>query len=148
MIIDFDLLFVVSKLAIQTPKLMQHFDVARVFFEQRPQREYANLRPTRRYRRFLQNQICLSIVGLLFQNFFQHFDCAFRILFEFSLRLHDSDRRRRDIEKTFLSRLVFRDLRTSQQLAAREKLGLLLKNFLEERNRVTEIAQLNRRQPP
>ena len=122
---------------------MQHFHVARVFFEQGLQRENPDLRPTRRHRRFLQKQICLAIVGFRFQNFLQHFNCAFGILFEFSLRLHHANRRRRDVEKTLLSRFAFRDRRASQQLAAREKLGLLLENFLEERNRVTEIAQLN-----
>ena len=133
----------VPKIVIQTPQLIQHFGVARVLFEQRPQRKNSDLRPTRRQRRFLQKQICLAIVGFPFQNFLQHFDRALGVLFDLSLRFHHSDRRGRDVEKTFLSRFAFRDFRTSQQFAACEKLRLLLKNFLEQRNRVTEIAQLN-----
>ena len=82
----------VSKLAIQAPELVQHLDVAGIFFEQRPQREYADLRPARGYGRVFQNQICLPIVRLRFQNFFQHFDRALRIFFNFSLRPHESDR--------------------------------------------------------
>ena len=81
----------VSKLAIQAPELVQHFDVARIFLEQRPQREYADLRPARGYGRVFQSQICLPIVRLLFQNLFQHFDRALRIFFNFSLRPHDGD---------------------------------------------------------
>ena len=47
LIIDFDLLVMVSKLAIQAAELVQHLDVAWIFFQQRPQREHTNFRPTR-----------------------------------------------------------------------------------------------------
>ena len=47
------------------------------------------------------------------------------------------------MEKTLLSRFAFGNLCTAQKLASREKLGLLLKNFLKERNGVTQIAQLD-----
>ena len=66
LIIDFHLVFAVPKLVIQPPQLMQHLLVARIFFEQRPQRENPDLRPARRHRRFLQEQICLTIVRFPF----------------------------------------------------------------------------------
>ena len=47
LIIDFYLLVVVAKLAIQAPEFVQHLDVARIFFQQRPQRKHADLRPAR-----------------------------------------------------------------------------------------------------
>src|SRR2546429_4406341 len=93
LIIDFLLLVAVSELMIQTPKLVQHLDVAGIFFEQRPERENPDLRPARGYGRVFQNQICLPIVRLLFQNFFQHFNRALRIFFNFSLRIHNRERR-------------------------------------------------------
>src|SRR5262249_9969530 len=143
LIVNFDFVFVFAKLVIQTPQLIQHFHVARVLFEQRPQRENCNFRPTRRQRCFLQKQICLAIVGFPFQNFLQHFNRTLRVVFDLSLRFHYADWRGRDVEKTLLCRFSFCDFCATQQLAACEKLGLLLQNFLEERNRITEIAQLN-----
>ena len=47
LIVDFYLLVVVAKLAIQAPKLVQHLDVAGIFLQQRPQRKHADLRPAR-----------------------------------------------------------------------------------------------------
>src|SRR5262249_61874667 len=92
---------------------------------------------------FFKKQICLPIARLCHQNRLQHFNRTLRILFDFSLRLHHADGRGRNVEETFLSRSAFRDLRTSQQLAAREKLRLLPEDLLQERNRVTEIAHLH-----
>src|SRR4029077_14433894 len=77
------------------------------------------------------------------QNLLQHFNSTFWVLFDLSLRFHRANGRGRDLEETFLSRFAFRDLRATQQLAASEKFGLLLKNFLEQRNCVTEMAQLD-----
>src|SRR4029078_11997204 len=63
--------------------------------------------------------------------------------FDLSLRFHHPNRRCRNVEKTLLSRFAFGNLGTAQKLASREKLGVLLKNFLKERNGVTQIAQLD-----
>jgi hypothetical protein len=52
------------------------------------------------------------------------------------------------LKKLFLGRFVFRDLRATQAAGGREKLGLLLQNFLQERNRVTKIAQFNGAERP
>jgi hypothetical protein len=114
LIIGFHFPVAVSKFVIQTSKLVQHFDVAGISFDQRSQREHANLRPAGRYGRFLQSQGCLPMVRFFFQNSLQHFNRVFRVLFNFSLRLHNGYRRSRDIEKTFLCRLAFHYLSAPQ----------------------------------
>ena len=82
LVIDFDFPVAFPKFVIKPTKLVQHFDVARLFFEQRSaSANIANLRPAGRQRGFFQNQICLPIVRLFFQNFLQHFDRVFRVLF-------------------------------------------------------------------
>ena len=66
------------------------------------------------------------------------------VFLDFPLRLHHGERRDRDIEKTFLRRFPFGHLSATQQLTPREKLRFLPEDCLQERDGVTEIAQLDR----
>ena len=110
-VVNFDLRFVLTNVVMQTTELMQHFHVPRIVLQQSPQCEDANIRPASRHRRFFEDEIRLAMVRLVFQNLFDHFHRALRVLFHFSLRFHHRDGRGRDIEKTFLGRFVFCDLR-------------------------------------
>ena len=85
------------------------------------------------------------MVRLFFQDFFQHFHRAFWIFLHFSLRSHNCERCGRHVEQTLFRRFAFRHLSAAQQLATGEKLRLLPQDSLHERDRVSEIAQLDRR---
>ena len=130
---------------IKPPQFVEQFHVAWIFFEQRPQRENADLRPASRDRGFFQRQICLSMVRFIFQNLFDHFHRALRGLLNLALRFHHCERRSRNVEETFFAAFLFRDLGPAQQLATGEKLRLLFQNSLQQRDCVAEIAQLYRR---
>ena len=129
---------------IKPAELMEDFRVARFVFEQSLEREDADLRPARRHRRLFQGEICLSIVGLILQDFFDQLHRALRILFQFALRFHDGKGRGGNVEENFLAGFLLRHFRAAQKLAARQKFRFLFQDPLQKRNRVTEIAQLNR----
>ena len=122
---------------IKLPQLVQQFYVAGIFLEQSSQREHTNFRPTGRDRGFFQGQVRLSIVRLIFQNFFDHFDRALRSPLNLTLRLHHRDRRSRNVEETFFASPLFRDFGSAQQLTSGQKLRLLFQDgkwMVEDRN--------------
>ena len=51
LIVNFDRSLIFSELVMKASELVKDFDVARIFLEQRSQREDADLRPARRYGR-------------------------------------------------------------------------------------------------
>ena len=53
LVVNFDLGLILPKFVIQATKLMQHFQVTRVFFQQGPQGKDADFRPARRHCRLL-----------------------------------------------------------------------------------------------
>ena len=85
----------------QTAQFVQHFHIARIFFEQGPQRENADLRPARRHRGFLQHQIRLSMVRLVLQHLLDHLHRALGIFLHLALRFHHRDRRGRNVKQAF-----------------------------------------------
>ena len=93
LIVNLDLFLALTGLMIKLPQLVQQFYVAGIFLEQSSQREHTNFRPTGRDRGFFQGQVRLSIVRLIFQNFFDHFDRALRSPLNLTLRFHHRDRR-------------------------------------------------------
>ena len=123
---------------------MEHFHVSRTFLKQRAEREHSNLRPAGRDGRFLEHQIRLPVIGLIFENFLDHLHRALRILLHFALRFHDRDGRGRDVEEGLLRRLVLGDFRPPQQLASGQKFRLLPQNSLDEGNGVAKIPQFDR----
>ena len=99
---------------IKLTQFVQQFHVARIFLEQRLQREHANLRPAGRDRRFFQRQVRLSIVRFPFQNLFDHFHRVLRCFFDLALCVHDGDWGDRNVKETFLARFLFRDFSPAQ----------------------------------
>ena len=128
LVVNLDLLVALAQLVIKPAQLVQNLGVARFLLEQRLERKHADLRPARRHRRLLQDQIGLAIVRLVLQDFLDHFHGALRVLLQLALRLHDRDRGSRDVEQRSSSRLLFGDLRAAQKLAAREKFRLLFQD--------------------
>src|SRR5436190_6326283 len=125
-------------------QFVENYCVARLLLKQRLERKHRNLGPARRERCLLQEQIGLAMAWLVFQNFFDHFHSVSWIPFQFTLRLQDGNGGSREAEKRLFPALPAEDLRAAQNLAAREKFRLLFQDALQKRNRVVEIAQLDR----